>query len=114
MYEVVVTNYGNIIAMINVQWSLAACFMAFFTLDGVVQGFFTFRVYAFSGAWWLAVPLWILELAAFAVHTSIVVFAIKSDGILDFEQNYNGLLYASMCLSIAVSASSTYIAGIVC
>jgi hypothetical protein len=102
MYQVLVTNYANIVAMINVQWPLAASFMSFFALDGVVQAFFTYRVYMVSGHWWLATPLWTLELITLGVHTSMVVFAIKSDGILDFAKHYNGLLYAAMSLSIAV------------
>jgi hypothetical protein len=102
MYQILVTNYGNIMAMINVQWPLAASFMSFFALDGVVQAFFTYRVYMVSGHWWLAVPLWTLELITLGVHTGMVVFAIKSDGILDFAKHYNGLLYAAMSLSITV------------
>jgi hypothetical protein len=111
MYGVIVTNYANIMAMTNVSALLASCFMSFFTLDGVVQAFFTYRVYMISGHWWLAAPLWTLELITLGVHTSMVVFALKGDGILDFARHYNGLLFAAMILSITASSSFTLMDG---
>jgi hypothetical protein len=105
MYGVIVTNYANIMAMTNVSALLASCFMSFFTLDGVVQAFFTYRVYMISGHWWLATPLWTLELVTLSVHTCMVVFALNGDGILEFARHYNGLLFAAMILSITASSS---------
>jgi hypothetical protein len=102
MYSIIVTHYGNILAMQNVSGLPAAFFMTFFCLDGVVQAFFTYRVYVLSGHWWFAAPLWTCELISFGVHTSMVVFATRSNETLDFIKNHNGLWYAAMFLSVIV------------
>jgi hypothetical protein len=107
MYNIIVTNYGNLLVMNTVSGILAACFMSFYTLGGVVQAFFTYRLGGISGHWWLAGSLWTLELIDYGIHTAMLVFATKSNGFLDFKEHYNGLVYAAMFTSITVRSSDT-------
>jgi hypothetical protein len=111
MYDIIVSNYGNIMAMNTVSGLLAACFMSFFTLGGVVQAYFTYRLWGLSGHLWLAASLWTLELVNFGIHTNIVVFATRSHGYMDFIEHYNGLVYAAMSSAVAVRSSATPIMG---
>jgi hypothetical protein len=95
----------------SVSGFLAACFMSFHSLGGVVQAYFTYRIYVISGHWWLTAPLWVLELVDYGVHASMVVFATRSHGYMYFKMNYNGLVYAAMLLSLAVRSSAALIMG---
>jgi hypothetical protein len=111
MYDVIVSNYGNIMAMNKFSVLIASCFMSFYSLGAVVQAFFTYRLWGLSGHWWLVASLWTLEIVNYGIHTSIVVFATKSHGYMDFTEHYNGVVYAAMLSAIAVRSSVTPIMG---
>jgi hypothetical protein len=107
MYNIIVTNYGNLLVMNTVSWLLASCFVSFYSLRAVAQAFFTYRLGGVSGHWWLAASLWAYEIIDYGLHMAIVVFATKSSGYMDFKEHYNGLVYVAMFSSITVRSSTT-------
>jgi hypothetical protein len=82
--------------------------MTFCTNGASVQAFFTYRVYVVSGHWWLAVPLWILELFDTSVVAAMVYYTTKSSGFLQFKEEYNGLVYMTLisCAVVRVWATA--------
>jgi hypothetical protein len=89
--------------MSTVPWSLGASLIIFHTIGAAVESFFTYRVYVLSGQWWLALPLWTLQLFMMGIVPYIVVLSIKSDGLLQFKDRYDWLVY--LCLITAAIVS---------
>jgi hypothetical protein len=88
-------------AMNSISISLAGCLMSFFAVRSVVQVFYTYRLYAISRHWWLAVTLWMLELLELCLTIAIVVLATASGEYLVFQERYNALVYvAFFCATV--------------
>jgi hypothetical protein len=60
LYQMIVTNFGSILFLNAVPWSLGACLITFCVVGELVEAFFTYRVYInaqvnaqYSQAWHL-------------------------------------------------------------
>jgi hypothetical protein len=104
LYDITVSHFGSILALNSIPWSLAACLLAFCSNGAAVQAFFTFRIFVVSGNWWLAVPLWILQLVEVGTVVSIAVFTTRSKGFLEFKEDYNALVYVCLITCVVVRA----------
>jgi hypothetical protein len=98
----IVTNYGNSMAINSIPWSLLGYMMSFFAVRTVVQAFYTYRLYAISGHWWLAVTLWMFELLELCLVTGIVALLTASGEFRVFKERYNGLVYVALFSATAV------------
>jgi hypothetical protein len=104
LYQMIVTNFGSILFLNAVPWSLGACLITFCVVGELVEAFFTYRVYILSGHWWLALPFWTLQLSmVLFIVPCIVALAVKSGGLLQFKDRYDWLVY--VCLIIATIVS---------
>jgi hypothetical protein len=81
--------------------------MTFCTIGASVEAFFTYRVYVVSGHWWLALPLWVLEISVMGVCASLVALASRSGGFLQFKEHYNWLVYLCLITTTVVRAISS-------
>jgi hypothetical protein len=89
-------------AMNSIPWSLSGNMMSFFTIRAAVQAFYTYRVYAISRHWWLAVTLWMLEFLELCLVTGILTLMTTSGGSLVLKEHYNGLMYVAIFAATAV------------
>jgi hypothetical protein len=101
----IVSNFGSILFLNAVPWSLGASLITFNIVGGTVECFFTYRVYVLSGEWWLALPFWTLQLFMMGIVPSIVALSIKSGGLLQFKDRYDWLVYTCLITATIVSFS---------
>jgi hypothetical protein len=101
LYNITVTQFGSLLALNSIPWSLAASLLAFTATGSAVQAFFTYRIYVVSGQWWIAAPLWILEVFEVGTVASIVALTTKTSGFLQFKQEYTAVVYMTL-ISCAV------------
>jgi hypothetical protein len=102
VYSIVITHYGNTMAMNSIPWSLSGGLLSFFAVRTTVQAFYTYRVYAISRHWWLAVTLWVFELLELCLETGLVILMAASGGFLVFKERYDGLVYVAFVSATAV------------
>jgi hypothetical protein len=61
-----------------------------------MQAFYTYRIYVVSRRWWLAVPLWLLELFEAGVASAIVAFSSQASSYVEYKEKHGFLTY--LCL----------------
>jgi hypothetical protein len=108
LYNITVTQFGSFLALNSIPWSLAASLLAFAANGMAVQAFFTYRIYVVSGQWWIAAPLWILEVFELGTVASIVAFTTKTSGFLQFKLEYTAVVYMTLISCAVVRASPSW------
>ncbi|KAF8578373.1 hypothetical protein K439DRAFT_487168 [Ramaria rubella] len=102
LYWWTITNYGQREELNTVLWSFATTFAMSATEASIVQSFFAYRVYMFSGRWFVPVVAWAGTIVRFVLGILRVALLVKMKTISRFLASYAWLLTTSMALNATV------------
>ncbi|KAJ7784655.1 hypothetical protein B0H16DRAFT_1493319 [Mycena metata] len=107
LYSYTITAYSHPDILIRVPISLGVAIFFAGIITACVQGFFTFRIYAFSKKLFIPVLLWTTILLRLLGSTVILVTESRSTLLADYEARWAWLFMTVWSLSVANDVTIT-------
>jgi hypothetical protein len=103
LYELIVTRFGNLIALVTIYWHFAGTLCVFGLLGAIVQSYNTYRVYIVSGRnLWITVPAWALIGANLSATIAITYYGYVDHYVSVFQTKHGHMAYAVLIMCVIV------------
>ncbi|KAI0072837.1 hypothetical protein K474DRAFT_1667331 [Panus rudis PR-1116 ss-1] len=110
-YQYTVSNYGNLLALLKVQWGLTAQVVVTDVSDALVRAVFAYRIYILSGKNLLVTAL--IVFASLVVFVAGLIFSVRCAQVAQFLRFHeiSWLIYFSLS---AISVADVLISAAMC